>query len=73
MLQSVSHVFIKTIQTPNYQQWPINNFVIVANTKHASTYSPVTFRSVHTGIEQPFSLKIYFAVTACMTQGFTFR
>ena len=27
-LQSVSHVFIKTIQTPNYQQWPINNFFI---------------------------------------------
>ena len=46
---------------------------IVANMKHASTYSPVAFRSVHTGIEQPFLLKIYYAITACMTQGFTFR
>ena len=25
--------------------------------KHASTYSPVAFRSVHTGIELPFLLK----------------
>ena len=25
--------------------------------KHASTYSPVAFRSVHTGIEPPFLLK----------------
>ena len=30
---------------------------IVANMKHASTYSPVAFRSVHTGIEPPFLLK----------------
>ena len=29
--------------------------------------------SVHTGIEPPFLLKIYYAITACMTQGFTFR
>ena len=29
---------------------------IVANMKHASTYSPVAFRSVHTGIEPPFLL-----------------
>ena len=29
--------------------------------KHASTYSPVAFRSVHTGIELPFLLKIYYA------------
>ena len=36
--------------------------------KHASTYSPVAFCSVHTGIEQPFLLKIYYAITACMTQ-----
>ena len=46
---------------------------IVANMKHASTYSPVAFRSVHTGIGLPFLLKIYYAITACMTQGFTFR
>ena len=37
---------------------------IVANMKHASTYSPVAFRSVHTGIEPPFLLKIYYAITA---------
>ena len=30
---------------------------IVANMKHASTYSPVAFPSVHTGIELPFLLK----------------
>ena len=41
---------------------------IVADRKHASTYSPVAFRSVHTGIEPPFLLKIYYAITACMTQ-----
>ena len=41
--------------------------------KHASTYSPVAFRLVHTGIEPPFLLKIYYAITACMTQGFTSR
>ena len=46
---------------------------IVANRQHASTYSPVAFRSVHTGIEPPFLLKIYYAITACMTQGFTLR
>ena len=48
---------------------------IVANMKHASTYSPVAFRSVHTGIEPPVLSKIYYAITACasMTQGFTFR
>ena len=46
---------------------------IVANRPHASTYSPVAFRSVHTGIEPPFLLKVYYAITACMTQGFTFR
>ena len=45
-------------------------FIIVANMKHASTYSPVAFRSVHTGIEPPFLLKMYYAITACMTQGF---
>ena len=43
---------------------------IVANSQHASTYSPVAFRSVHTGIVPPFLLKIYYAITACMTQGF---
>ena len=32
---------------------------IVANMKHASTYSPVAFRSVHTGIKPPFLLKKY--------------
>ena len=30
---------------------------IIADKKHASTYSPVAFRSVHTGIEPPFLLK----------------
>ena len=48
-------------------------FAIVANMKHTSTYSPVAFRSVHTGIEPPFLLKIYYAITARMTQGYTFR
>ena len=54
----------------------VDNFIsrlIVADRKHASTYSPVAFRSVHTGIEPPFLLKIYCAITACMTQGFTSR
>ena len=46
---------------------------IVSNKQHASTYSPVAFRSVHTGIEPPFFLKIEYAITACMTQGFIFR
>ena len=30
---------------------------IVADRKHASTYSPVAFRWVHTGIEPPFLLR----------------
>ena len=30
---------------------------LTQNLKHASTYSPVAFRSVHTGIEPPFLLK----------------
>ena len=42
---------------------------IVANMRHANTYSPVAFRSVHTGIEPPFLLKIYYVITACMTRG----
>ena len=46
---------------------------IVADRKHASTYWPVAFRSVHTGIGPPFLLKIFYAITACMTQGFTSR
>ena len=29
---------------------------IVVNRKHASTYLPVAFRKVHTGIEPPFFL-----------------
>ena len=33
------------------------NICIVANRQHASTYSPVAFRSVHTGIEPSFLLK----------------
>ena len=41
-----------------------NDMTIVADRKHASTYSPVAFRSVHTGIEPPFLLKIYYAITA---------
>ena len=41
--------------------------------KFVSTNKPVAFRSVHTGIEPPFLLKIYYAITACMTQGFTSR
>ena len=53
--------------------YAITACIIVANMKHASTYSPVAFRSVHTGIEPPFLLKIYNAITACMTQGFTYR
>ena len=46
---------------------------IVANKKHASTYSPVAFRSVHTGIEPPFLIQIFYSITACMTWGFTSR
>ena len=46
---------------------------IVAYKQHASTYSPVAFRSVHTGIEPPFLLQIFYAITACMTRGFTSR
>ena len=38
-----------------------------------STNKPVAFRSVHTGIEPPFLLKKYYAITACMTRGFTSR
>ena len=34
-------------------------YAIVANKQHASTYSPVAFRSVHTGIEPPFLLQIF--------------
>ena len=41
---------------------------IVANRKLGSTNKPVAFRSVHTGIEPPFLLKIYYAITACMTR-----
>ena len=46
---------------------------IVANKQHVSTYSPVAFRSVHTGIEPPFLLQIFSAITACMTRGFKSR
>ena len=46
---------------------------IFANRKLASTNKPVAFRSVHTGIEPPFFLKINYAITACMTLGFTSR
>ena len=49
------------------------HFNIVANRKLASTYKPVAFRSVHTGIEPPFLLIIYYAITACMTRSFTSR
>ena len=34
--------------------------IIVANKQHASTYSPIAFPSVHTGIEPPFLLKIFY-------------
>ena len=44
--------------------WFTTVFDIVANTKHASTYSPVAFRSVHTGIEPPCLLQIFHAITA---------
>ena len=56
---------------PSNQECPKQ--LIVADRKHASAYSPVAFRPVHTGIEPPFLLKIYYAITACMTQGFTSR
>ena len=46
---------------------------IVANRKLVSTNKPVAYRSVHTGIEPPFLLKINYAITACMTLGFTSR
>ena len=45
----------------------------LSHRKSASTNKPVAFRPVHTGIEPPFLLKIYFAITACMTRGFTSR
>ena len=58
----------------NYiNSFTVHSVIIVADMKHASTYSPVAFRSVHTGIEPPFLLKIYYAITAYMTQGFTSR
>ena len=45
----------------------------LSHRKLVSTNKPVAFRSVHTGIEPPFLLKIYYAITACMTRGFTSR
>ena len=53
------------------QTYLISTWYIAANKKHASAYKPVAFRSMHTGIEPPFLLKIYYAITACMTRGFT--
>ena len=46
--------------------WPFNN--ALSHRKLASTNKPVAFRSVYTGIEPPFLLKIYYAITPCMTQ-----
>ena len=45
----------------------------LSHRKSASTNKPVAFRSVHTGIEPPFLLKIYYAITACVTRSFTSR
>ena len=45
----------------------------LSHRKLVSTNKPVAFRSVHTGIEPPFLFKINYTITACMTQGFTFR
>ena len=63
-LRSLFCLFIK---------WPRKTgfTVIVANRKLAGTNKPVALCSVHTGIEPPFLLKIYYAITACMTRGFT--
>ena len=41
----------------------------LSHRKLASTNKPGAFRSVHTGIEPPFLLNIYYAITACMTRG----
>ena len=45
----------------------------LSHRKLVTTNKPVAFRSVGTGIEPPFLLKKYFAITACMTRGFTSR
>ena len=45
----------------------------LSHRKSASMNKPVAFRSVHTGIEPPFLLKIYYAITACVTRSFTSR
>ena len=47
--------------------------VIVANRKHASTYSPVAFPSVHTGIEPPFLLKYIMRSLLAWLRGFISR
>ena len=46
-----------------WEPWGLYEHSIVANRKLASTNKPVTFRSVHTGIEPPFLLKLYYAIT----------
>ena len=81
-LRDVTHIFMKTYGTQsNYWRdffsvmtecW-MKLKTIVANRKLASTNKPVAFRSVHTGIEPPFLLRLYYASTACMTRGFTSR
>ena len=51
----------------------VNCIVEHCRRQPALTYSPVAFHSVHTGIEPPFLLKLFYAITACVTQGFTLR
>ena len=65
---SVFKKIIPNITTPTFQEVDA-----LSHRKFASTNKPVAFRSVHTGIEPPFLLKINFAITACMTRGFTSR
>ena len=50
-----------------------NSDASLSHRKSASTNKPVAFRSVHTGIELPFLLKIYYAITAYVTRSFTSR
>ena len=45
----------------------------LSHRKLVSTNKPVAFCLVHTGIEPPFLFKINYAITACMTLGFTSR
>ena len=67
------HTHLLFIESTGIVFLPFTPAPIVANRKLASRNKPVAFRSVHTGIEPPFLLKINHAITACKTLGLTFR